>query len=127
MDRTHWVVLPAIGEPTVDPVPTKTLDTLQVHVGGMVEVVNLELMVDTPDLWVHEEGAFTDRPINHRATALAEMFAPNTLLMPEGIRGGAVIAGSNADGETVGLRDAQIESLLVLLEAIRVTKEEADE
>lgn len=115
-----WLIIPADGPAFHEPAPpaNQNLDTLQRHVGGYVEVVVLDVpaLVKTLDLWVGEEAAYSGLPVNAGATALARTFAPHTLLMPEGIRGGAVLTRSGSMGETIPLTPADIEMLTKMIE-----------
>lgn len=116
-----WLVIPPTGAPyqftsNVTEHGT-TLADLQQLVGGYVEVVVLDIAASGPlDMWVNEEGAYSGHPVNRTATLLAQAFAPDTLLMPEGIRGGAVLTRSGSMGETIPLTPADIEMLTKMIE-----------
>lgn len=97
-----WYVLPAEAAPFTEPLPAVTLPALQAHVGGYVEVLSLDLPGGPADMWCNEEGAYSGLPVNLLATLLAKTFS-NVALMPEGIRGGAVLASADEMGETIGL------------------------
>lgn len=78
-------------------------------------------MLDLPggpvDLWCNEEGAYSGLPVNLLATLLAKTFS-DVLLMPEGIRGGAVLAATDGMGETIGLNEPIVSRLTALFEAL---------
>lgn len=117
----QWMVLPV--DPDLDPDPyledvhVPALPRLQHHVGGYVEVVLLDLPGGRVDLWCNEEGAYSGLPVNLLATLLAKTFS-DVLLMPEGIRGGAVLAASGRMGETTGLPQPTIDRLTALFTAL---------
>lgn len=117
-----WLIIPADGPAFHEPAPpaNQNLDTLQRHVGGYVEVVVLDVpaLVKTLDLWVGEEAAYSGLPVNAGATALARTFAPHTLLMPEGIRGGAVVTRHDEHGSTTPLTSDDVELLMAMLQEV---------
>lgn len=118
----EWIIIPADGtlrhEPAPD--PDHNLTELQAYVGGYVEVVELDVpaLPGTLDMWVNEEGAYSGLSVNVGATALARTFAPDTLLMPEGIRGGAVLTRHDAMGNTTPLTSDDVELLTAMLQEI---------
>lgn len=118
-----WLVLPAEGAAyTYDRNDQETtLIQLQRLVGGYVEVLQIQVAEDHLDMWVNEEGAYSGNPVNRNATALARAFAPHALLMPEGIRGGAVLTRVDDMGETRPLTTTDIELVTAMLANLGVT------
>lgn len=83
----------------------KSYDFLSKTVGGFVEVVSLYDKPGSPDLWLNEEGKLKGLDQNPVATALwVDMYD-----LTDVICGDVVITNTDAEGETIGLTDEQIE------------------
>lgn len=97
-------------EGTAEVIEEISLATLQGKVGGWVQAVDL---TSTMTLWANEEGKLVGLPVNGFATELWESrFGVGTDI----IVGDVVITGGvDADGETLGLSDTQIEALKALI------------
>lgn len=85
---------------------TTSYDTLSKAVGGWIECVTLR---DELDMWVNEEGKLIGLPQNPIATALfADSFGTSDVIMGDVI----ITCGTDQEGETLGLGEAQIEYLM---------------
>jgi len=88
-----------------------SLDFLQGVVGGWVQVVGLpreSSETETVSMWVNEEGKFSDLERNNLATYLwARSYGLTDVIM-----GNVVLtAGTDDDGDTLGLSDSMVEYL----------------
>ena len=94
---------------------TDQLDALQGAVGGLIECIHLSHL--NCDMWVNEEGKMFDLPLNRIATALfTDEWSQRGYEINDYICGDVIITGTaNAKGETVGLTDEQVTTLLAFL------------
>lgn len=99
--RTQW----AITEETC-------LSALQAAVHGYVDVVRLN---DTLDMWVNEEGLFTE-PLNPLASAIAAVYSARSRTPRQPYFYGTVVftGGADDEGATRPLEPAQADELLAL-------------
>lgn len=85
-----------------------TLLALRRAIGcARVDVVRL---TTTLDMWIDDDGLYT-KPVNPAATLLARRYGKTW----QDYHGPAVIAGLNAEGDTIGLTDEQTVGVLTAL------------
>lgn len=77
-----------------------TLESLQAEVGGWIEALGLGNRIDA---MVNEEGLIKNLPFNRHFL---------TPYGPRPVVGTAIIVSSDAEGNTVGLSDAQVQHVM---------------
>ena len=108
MTRAKVLKIPARGEWSFDEVETDgeggiTLEAMQSMVGGYIERWCLQGHgLDGLDLILNEEGKLDGLSYNPKATILSMI-----LMHDDCIVGDAFVCGSDAEGNSVGLTDAQ--------------------
>lgn len=91
-----------------------SLEYLQKNVDGYVQVIDLPAEQTDPEvvsMWLNEEGKFSGLEVNNLATNLWERSYGAT----DVIVGDVVLSGgTDEEGESLGLTDIQVSSLLAL-------------
>lgn len=102
------------GAVEVIPFIDDQLKTLQDAVGGYIEAITLS---DDLVMWVNEDGKMNRLPFNQAATSLFMKYRGGA----DFIVGNVVLTGgADADGNTLGINEAQIQQLKVFAEMSKV-------
>ena len=103
------ITIKVSGEVTVHPEADLSLKGLQKVVNGHVQIITLQRNITTGRaviMWLNEDGRRTEK----KNVALVHTYNnPESVQVLDVVRGDVIITSSNADGDTIGLTDEEVE------------------